>query len=263
MVDSINSAALPESIKPSNQDRKTQVEAQVKDEQENFAKLIEKKALEAQEDKKETKEKPALDKNEVVNQESLKNGEQKAEIAESKKDSGKQALQNTQNATTDKKLSDIKNLAENKQLNPSQIALQQEQEKQENSEAKKVSGNISTQELLEQKSKTEIKKPQQVSEPLAQALREINTKDVEARRKLNQNNKMEYKQEGKSEKIAVIERGKNLPKNIVESKIREEKKEEAFQKVFDKFGVKREGVEDNIMQEALSSVANDKKKTLI
>ncbi|MCE3036704.1 hypothetical protein LW135_02505 [Helicobacter sp. faydin-H20] len=287
MVDSINNHVAINENTNSNPSKKAQLQDQVKNEQESFAKLIEKKAKEAEKTaKKNSKEigDKEVDGKEVKNttiSEEKKEIKARATGKESPQDALlSQEIKNTSNPSLeniktdykdsktmqniaqndDKKLSDVKQLAQDKGLNPTQLEVEHEEVQNESKPVKNM--QMSTQELLEQKTKVGSKKPQEISEPLAQALKEINAKDVEERRRLQGKNKIEYKEEGRGERIAIIERGKNLPKNIVDSKIREGKKEEAYNKAFEKFGYKREGVEfkDLVMQEALQEM--DKKKTL-
>ncbi|CBG40036.1 Putative hypothetical protein [Helicobacter mustelae 12198] len=275
MLDSvINSSTAIESNAPSAPTKKGKIEAQVKDEQESFAKMIEKKASEA----KNTSDVQSNLAQGVAHQ-ALKEASgafHQKELGQTSKDAPAKMDMPAKNLTPTKqdapKLSDLKTLAEQKNLNPQKLSLEKEQPQK--AEPKKIVASkthkepskdvstentkvqkMSTQELLEQKKQNPIKSQKPVGEPLAQALREINTKDLALRKKQNQENKMEYKQEG-GEKIAVIQRGHHLPKNIAEPRLREEKKELELQKVLDKFGV----VHDNGVEEDAGVEA--KKKTL-
>ena len=96
-------------------------------------------------------------------------------------------------------------------------------------------------------------------EPLAQALREISAKEAQNRRE-EKASQMQYKIEKSTEKIAVIGRGKNLPRNIVEARMRNERREMAYDNALAKFGVKSTGEDNSLMQEALN--LDEKKKSL-
>lgn len=122
---------------------------------------------------------------------------------------------------------------------------------------------MSTQALLAQKAaQGSLKAPAMAAslaaDPLAQALKEVTTRDLAAR-KMSKAGGIEYKKEKGGEKIAVIERGKSLPKNITEANIRNAKRDEAYREVFEKFGVKEETKEDSLITQALSSESNKKK----
>lgn len=157
---------------------------------------------------------------------------------------------------TEKKLSDIKTLADEKNLKPENIKLDKNTKNPSSIKAdestptsktntpttpttladsieaqnKKPSDTqkLTTQNLLDQKIKTSTamasgaKKDE--NKPLSSVLNTIDEKELKTRKKFNQNHKIEYKTEDKTEKIAIIERGKNLPKNIVEPKIYQEKR---------------------------------------
>lgn len=154
---------------------------------------------------------------------------------------------------TEKKLSDIKTLADEKNLKPQNIKLDKNTKNPSSikvdestptsktntpttltdsieAQNKKPSDTqkLTTQNLLDQKIKTSTamasgaKKDE--NKPLSSVLNTIDEKELKTRKKFNQNHKIEYKTEDKTEKIAIIERGKNLPKNIVEPKIYQEKR---------------------------------------
>lgn len=154
---------------------------------------------------------------------------------------------------TEKKLSDIKTLADEKNLKPENIKLDKNTKNPSSikvdestptsktntpttladsieAQNKKPSDTqkLTTQNLLDQKIKTSTamasgaKKDE--NKPLSSVLNTIDEKELKTRKKFNQNHKIEYKTEDKTEKIAIIERGKNLPKNIVEPKIYQEKR---------------------------------------
>lgn len=121
---------------------------------------------------------------------------------------------------------------------------------------------MSTQALLAQKAaQGSLKAPAMASlavDPLAQALKEVTTRDLAAR-KMSKAGGIEYKKEKGGEKIAVIERGRSLPKNITEANIRNAKRDEAYREVFEKFGITEETKEDSLASQALNSESNKKK----
>ncbi len=122
---------------------------------------------------------------------------------------------------------------------------------------------MSTQALLAQKAaQGSLKAPAMAAslaaDPLAQALKEVTTRDLAAR-KMSKAEGIEYKKEKGGEKIAVIERGRSLPKNITEANMRNAKRDEAYREVFEKFGVKEETKEDSLITQALSSESSKKK----
>lgn len=154
---------------------------------------------------------------------------------------------------TEKKLSDIKTLADEKNLKPQNIKLDKNTKNpssikvdestptsktntpttltdniEEQNKKPSDTQKLTTQNLLDQKIKTSTamasgaKKDE--NKPLSSVLNTIDEKELKTRKKFNQNHKIEYKTEDKTEKIAIIERGKNLPKNIVEPKIYQEKR---------------------------------------
>lgn len=122
---------------------------------------------------------------------------------------------------------------------------------------------MSTQALLAQKAaqgslKAAAMAASPAVDPLAQALKEVTTRDLAAR-KMSKAEGIEYKKEKGGEKIAVIERGRSLPKNITEANMRNAKRDEAYREVFEKFGVKEETKEDALITQALSSESSKKK----
>lgn len=121
---------------------------------------------------------------------------------------------------------------------------------------------MSTQALLAQKAaQGSLKAAAMASpalDPLAQALKEVTTRDLAAR-KMSKAGGIEYKKEKGGEKIAVIERGRSLPKNITEANIRNAKRDEAYREVFEKFGITEETKEDSLASQALNSESNKKK----
>lgn len=66
--------------------------------------------------------------------------------------------------------------------------------------------------------------------PLFSMLSAANALDAAARRS-GKANRIEYAIESKSEKIAIINRGKTLPKNITESRIKNERQEKVFEQI--------------------------------
>lgn len=130
----------------------------------------------------------------------------------------------------DKKISDVKNIADEKSLNAKNIkattTAKIEPENKSNI-TEQVPKKQLTQSLLEQKNvqQTSKNKEPENKPPLNVFLGTIDEKALKARKKFNDSHKIEYKVEGKDEKIAIIERGSKLPKNIVGPKLMEEKKE--------------------------------------
>lgn len=121
---------------------------------------------------------------------------------------------------------------------------------------------MSTQALLAQKAaQGSLKAAAMASlavDPLAQALKEVTTRDLAAR-KMSKAGGIEYKKEKGGEKIAVIERGRSLPKNITEANIRNAKRDEAYREVFEKFGITEETKEDSLASQTLNSESGKKK----
>ncbi|PAF48312.1 hypothetical protein BKH41_06245 [Helicobacter sp. 12S02232-10] len=133
---------------------------------------------------------------------------------------------------SEKKLSDVKTLGEQKNFQPKNINIENNQQNPKSNNTPPLK-DLPTQDMLTQKlknqsqaslTKTEEDKPLSV---ILKTLDQVDTKEIKARKKFNQEHKIEYKIEGKDEKIAVIERGTHLPKNIIGSKI--EKKESQTQ----------------------------------
>lgn len=255
MVNNINNKV--ENTPSLPKDKKTQTQEMVKKEQESFSKLIQEKTKNTQvEDNKTVEKKRDIDlsKESLLAQNTapsqLQNIKNTKEMPESKTNSINPKDTTNQNKT----LNDIKQLAHENELN-----LQDMQLEQENLQETPKQETMGTQSLLEQKKLTNAIKATAISQPLAQALKEISLKDKESRM-MQKAQKLEYKMENKTEKIAVIQRGKSLPKNIVEARLRNEKREMAYQNAFDRFGVKTKE-ETNVLQEALGST-EDKKKSL-
>lgn len=264
MVSNINTQA--ENKTPLVKDKKTQTQEAVKKEQENFSKLIQEKVKNTDtpknEEKKSEKKSPLSEaKQEAIPTQNVTPNALANNIDTTKNPVSKESPSIASEKIADTKtLGDVKKLAEDKELNLQNMELQKENISKESSNQKQES--LGTQNLLEQKKQTNLIKTAAISQPLAQALKEISSKDKEIR-KTQKPNKLEYQFEGKTEKIAVIQRGKTLPKSIVESKMRNERREMAYQKAFDRFGIKNTKEDTNIMQEALQIKSEDKKKSLV
>ncbi|OBV29098.1 hypothetical protein BA723_06930 [Helicobacter sp. CLO-3] len=74
------------------------------------------------------------------------------------------------------------------------------------------------------------KQDDQALRPFFYMLQTIDARQAALRRAGNAN-KVEYVMEGKSERVAVINRGKNLPKNIVDSRLKNERQEKVFEQI--------------------------------
>lgn len=74
------------------------------------------------------------------------------------------------------------------------------------------------------------KQDDQALRPFFYMLQTIDAKQAALRRAGN-TNKVEYVMDGKSERVAVINRGKNLPKNIVDSRLKNERQEKVFEQI--------------------------------
>lgn len=256
MVSNINTQA--ENKTPLVKDKKTQTQEAVKKEQENFSKLIQEKVKNTDTPKNEEKKSSPL---EAIPTQNVTPNTLTNNIDTTKNPASKESLSIASEKIADTKtLGDVKKLAEDKELNLQNMELQKENISKESNNQKQES--LGTQNLLEQKKQTNLIKTAAISQPLAQALKEISSKDKEIR-KTQKPNKLEYQFESKTEKIAVIQRGKTLPKSIVESKMRNERREMAYQKAFDRFGIKNTKEDTNIMQEALQIKSEDKKKSLV
>lgn len=151
-----------------------------------------------------------------------------------------------------KTLGDVKNMADSSQLDAQKMKVESNTKSQENvknsaemanqagSTQKKEGAPMGTQALLTQTAlnanKSSTLSPAD-SDPLAQALKEVTAKDL-ATRKMNKSGGIEYKKDRGGEKVAVIARGRSLPKNITEANLANAKRGEAYKEVFEKFGVK-------------------------
>lgn len=179
--------------------------------------------------------------------------------------------------STEKKLSDIKTLADEKNLKLDNVKLEKKDTKtpsnvasqstatsktnthidniQTQNEKPSDTQKLTTQNLLDQKLKTNTamasgaKKNE--NKPLLSVLNTIDEKELKTRKKFNQNHKIEYKTEDKTEKIAIIERGKNLPKNIVEPKIYQEKRAAKLEALNEKMEA---NIKNQPLQEAINGV---------
>ncbi|MDO7253860.1 flagellar hook-length control protein FliK [Helicobacter cappadocius] len=180
----------------------------------------------------------------------------------------------------EKKLSDIKTLSDEKDLKADNIKFEKKETKNDKN-ISSISSNTSTQSsqsksiqsetldsktldatstnkpmtqnVLDQKLKTantatSIHKKDQ-NKPLNTMLKNIDEKELQTRKKFNKNHKIEYKIEDKTEKIAIIERGKNLPKNIVEPKIYQEKRAAKLEEMDTKNQAIQEAINKNITKD--------------
>ena len=263
MLDNIN-ASTPTSSAP-QPDKKAQSQEKVKKEQEDFSKLIEEKSAQAEKKSKAESKGESEGKGEslAAAQNATQSTSKEAVADKTTTDKlGEQKDKLASKATApqeSKTLNDVKKLADEKELNAQNIALKQEGGADS---APKNQNPIGTKELLEkQASQNVVKNSPPVPEPLAQALREISAKEAQNRRE-EKASQMQYKIEKSTEKIAVIGRGKNLPKNIVEARMRNERREMAYDNALAKFGVKSTGEDNSLMQEALNINTQSKKKSL-
>lgn len=151
-----------------------------------------------------------------------------------------------------KTLGDVKNMADSSQLDAQKMKVESHVKSQENvknsaemanqagSTQKREGAPMGTQALLTQTAlnanKSSTLSPAD-SDPLAQALKEVTAKDL-ATRKINKSGGIEYKKDRGGERVAVIARGRSLPKNITEANLANAKRGEAYKEVFEKFGVK-------------------------
>ena len=257
MLDNIN-ASTPTSSAP-QPDKKAQSQEKVKKEQEDFSKLIEEKSAQAEKKPKAESKGEGEGKGEAslaAAQNATQNTSKEA-VADKLSESKDKLASKATAPQESKTLNDVKKLADEKELNAQNIALKQEGGADS---APKNQNPIGTKELLEkQASQNVVKNSPPVPEPLAQALREISAKEAQNRRE-EKASQMQYKIEKNTEKIAVIGRGKNLPKNIVEARMRNERREMAYDNALAKFGVKSTGEDNSLMQEALN--LDEKKKSL-
>ena len=256
MLDNIN-ASTPTSSAP-QPDKKAQSQEKVKKEQEDFSKLIEEKSAQAEKKPKAESKGEGEGKGEsLAAAQNATQGTSKEAVADKLSESKDKLASKATAPQESKTLNDVKKLADEKELNAQNIALKQEGGADS---APKNQNPIGTKELLEkQASQNVVKNSPPVPEPLAQALREISAKEAQNRRE-EKASQMQYKIEKSTEKIAVIGRGKNLPKNIVEARMRNERREMAYDNALAKFGVKSTGEDNSLMQEALN--LDEKKKSL-
>ncbi|WP_104697316.1 MULTISPECIES: hypothetical protein [unclassified Helicobacter] len=259
MVSNINTQQV-ENTSALLKDKKTQTQEMVKKEQENFSKLIQEKAKNslADSEKKAEKKVDSDSSKETLLTQSVASPQPQdtknlKDIPSSINTSSSSNKPNNK-AGENKTLGDVQQLAQENDLNLQDMQL----EKEDSQDAPKQN-TMGTQNLLEQKKLTSTLKATTISQPLAQALKEISSKDKESRM-MQKSSKLEYKLENKTEKIAVIQRGKSLPKNIVDARLRNEKREMAYQDAFNKFGIKDSKENVNVLQEALQT--EEKKKSL-
>ena len=257
MLDNIN-ASTPTSSAP-QPDKKAQSQEKVKKEQEDFSRLIEEKSAQAEKKPKAESKGEGEGKGEasLAAAQNATQSTSKEAVADKLSESKDKLASKATSPQESKTLNDVKKLADEKELNAQNIALKQEGGADS---TPKNQNPIGTKELLEkQASQNVVKNSPPVPEPLAQALREISAKEAQNRRE-EKASQMQYKIEKSTEKIAVIGRGKNLPKNIVEARMRNERREMAYDNALAKFGVKSTGEDNSLMQEALN--LDEKKKSL-
>ncbi len=150
-------------------------------------------------------------------------------------------ITNSKNAQTNlganqnaKKISDVIAKGEELELNPSNVRF----EEVDSDEFKNAAQNRATSmaRALNANPAGDIKpffdkQDEQVLRPLFYMLQTMNAKEAAQRRKSNPTNKVEYILEGKSERIAVIHRGKDLPKNITDSRIKNDRQDKVFEQI--------------------------------
>ena len=255
MLDNINASTTTSSAP--QPDKKAQSQEKVKKEQEDFSKLIEEKSAQAEKKPKAESKGEGKGEASLAAAQNAAQGTSKEAVADKLSESKDKLASKATAPQESKTLNDVKKLADEKELNAQNIALKQEGGADS---APKNQNPIGTKELLEkQASQNVVKNSPPVPEPLAQALREISAKEAQNRRE-EKASQMQYKIEKSTEKIAVIGRGKNLPRNIVEARMRNERREMAYDNALAKFGVKSTGEDNSLMQEALN--LDEKKKSL-
>ncbi|PAF42582.1 flagellar hook-length control protein FliK [Helicobacter sp. 11S03491-1] len=179
--------------------------------------------------------------------------------------------------TPKKNISDIKTLADEKNIQIKNIKLSNASDvidksdmpasKNEINSSSKEAQNLTkplTQNVLDQKLKTQNSKSTSTKQDktLSSVLAKIDEKELKARKKFNQNHKIKYKTEDKTEKIAIIERGSHLPKNIVDPKIYQEKREANLEKLQSKNTSFQEGISQDFIKDIkLANLLKDEEKT--
>ena len=128
-------------------------------------------------------------------------------------------------------LGDVQNKARELNLNPGNMRLEQENDEFKNSLANRAETNARTPLVSQDGIKNFFdKQDEQILRPFFYMLQTIDAKEA-AQRRANKANKIEYVFEGKSEKVAVINRGKELPKNITQSRIKNDRQEKVFEQI--------------------------------
>lgn len=132
------------------------------------------------------------------------------------------------NALAKPTLGDVVQKAQDLGLNPSKAEFTQQEEEFKNSvQARTGMRQAPASEGIKQF----FDKQDEVSlRPLFSMLSAANALDAAARRS-SKANRIEYAIESKTEKIAIINRGKTLPKNITESRIKNDRQERVFEQI--------------------------------
>ena len=132
------------------------------------------------------------------------------------------------NALAKPTLGDVVQKAQDLGLNPSKAEFTQQEEEFKNSV--QVRTGIRQAPASEGIKQFFDKQDEQSLRPLFSMLSVANALDAAARRS-SKANRIEYAIESKTEKIAIINRGKILPKNITESRIKNERQEKVFEQI--------------------------------
>ncbi|PAF53628.1 hypothetical protein BKH42_04730 [Helicobacter sp. 13S00482-2] len=183
-------------------------------------------------------------------------------------------IKSTKNS--EKKLSDIQALGKEKNLKADNIKLQTNQsttqmddlDPNSTTQSKSIESSAAikptTQSVLDQKLKTTTmltsKNAKEQNKPLSTMLKSIDEKELKTRKKFNRDHKIEYKIENKTEKIAIIERGKNLPKNIVEPRIYQEKRATKLEEMNSKNQILQESIGGKITKDIKLKTSPEEKK---
>lgn len=136
------------------------------------------------------------------------------------------------------KVADVLNKANELNLNPSKIEVDEEfknsLENRVQTHARSVMENANDVKSFFSKA------DERELAPLFFMLESLNAKEAAKRKISNKNNKLDYIIEEKTQKIAVINRQKTLPKNITESRIKNEKQEKVFEQIHNDLAAGRE-----------------------
>lgn len=132
------------------------------------------------------------------------------------------------NALAKPTLGDVVQKAQDLGLNPSKAEFTQQEEEFKNSV--QVRTGIRQAPASEGIKQFFDKQDEQSLRPLFSMLSVANALDAAARRS-SKANRIEYAIESKTEKIAIINRGKTLPKNITESRLKNERQERVFEQI--------------------------------